>query len=45
MPYGYLNLAVRLTRGLHTTEQGLPAKQLLFMVGKTAYLVATDRSG
>lgn len=45
MPYGYLKLSVRLTRGLNASSDGLSAKQLLFAVGGTAYVVATDSSG
>jgi hypothetical protein len=45
MPYGYLKLAVRLTRGVNATNDGLSAKQLLFVVGGTAYVVPTDDSG
>jgi hypothetical protein len=45
MPYGYLKLAVRLTRGVNASTDGLSAKQLLFVVGGTAYVVPTDGSG
>jgi hypothetical protein len=44
-PYGYVSLAVRLTRGLRASTDGLAAKQLLFNVAGTAYVVATDKSG
>lgn len=44
-PFGFLRLSARLTRGL--TSQGTPlgGRQLLFVVGKTAYVVKTNRAG
>jgi hypothetical protein len=44
-PYGFVSLAVRLTRGLRASPDGLAAKQLLFDVAGTAYVVATDKRG
>jgi hypothetical protein len=44
-PYGFVRVAVRLTRGLRASSEGLAAKQLLFNVAGTAYVVATDRRG
>jgi hypothetical protein len=43
--YGFVSLDVRLTRGLQASQDGLAAKQLLFNVAGTAYVVATDRQG
>ncbi|MGZ8740936.1 MAG: hypothetical protein ACXWZ8_10120, partial [Gaiellaceae bacterium] len=45
LPYGFLRLGAQLTRGLQKTNRGLAAKQLLFIVAKTAYVTATDTSG
>ena len=45
MPYGFLRLGAQLTRGLQASNRGLPAKQLLFLVAKTAYVIATDSTG
>jgi len=44
-PFGFLHLRARLTRG--ATARGVPLKgrQLLFVVGKTAYVVKTNKAG
>ena len=44
-PYGFLRLGAQLTRGLQKSEQGLRAKQLLFTVGPTAYVLTTNATG
>lgn len=43
--YGSLRLRAKLTRGLRKSNRGLSAKQLLFLVGRSAYLTTTDSSG
>lgn len=45
VPYGFLTLGAQLTRGLERTTAGLAAKQLLFVVGRTAYVTATTGAG
>jgi hypothetical protein len=44
-PFGFLQLRAKLTRG--ATSRGVPLKgrQLLFVVGKTAYVVRTNKAG
>ena len=43
--YGSLRLRAQLTRGVSKSKRGLSAKQLLFLVGRAAYLTTTDASG
>ncbi len=45
VPYGSLRLDAQLTRGVSTSSRGLAAKQLLFLVGRSAYLTTTNSSG
>ncbi len=45
VPFGFLGLRARLTRGVTDTSQGLAARQLLFVVGDDAFLTTTDGSG
>ena len=44
-PYGFLRLGAQLTRGVQKSSHGLPAKQLLFTVGPTAYVLTTNATG
>lgn len=45
VPYGFLHPRAQLTRGLARSHDGLVAKQLLFLLGRSAYVTVTDRSG
>ena len=44
-PFGFLRLRARLTRGATSSGTPLKGRQLLFVVGKTAYVVKTDAKG
>jgi hypothetical protein len=44
-PYGFVRLSAQLTRGLHKSDRGLAAKQVLFTVATTAHVLTTDSAG
>jgi len=44
-PFGFLELRARLTRGATSSGVPLRNRQLLFVVGKTAYVVKTNKAG
>src|SRR5262249_42314178 len=44
-PFGFLRLRARLTRGATSSGTPLQGRQLLFVVGKTAYVVKTNAKG
>ena len=45
VPYGFLHPRAQLTRGLAKSNDGLAAKQLLFLLVGSAYVTVTDRTG
>ena len=45
VPYGFLLPRAQLTLGVNASKNGLAGKQLLFLLGGTAYVGVTDRAG
>ena len=45
VPYGFLQPRAQLTLGVTASKNGLAGKQLLFLLGGTAYVGVTDRAG